>query len=70
MDKKTIIKALRSEKARDKIMQIVSEKYMARKIDFGDMIERIGVENARKIQAVVECAKRSVEYGFHAGISL
>ncbi|KAF5431653.1 hypothetical protein C5S39_05255 [Candidatus Methanophagaceae archaeon] len=36
----------------------------SRKIDFDDMIELIGVENARKIRAVVEGAKRSVEYGF------
>ena len=59
--KKAIIKALRSEKARDKIMKIVSGEYMDRKIEFVDMAELIGVENARNIRAVVEGAKRSVE---------
>ena len=62
----TIIKALRSEKARDKIMKIASEEYMDEKIEFEDMVELIGVENARKIRAVVEGAKRSVEEAFHA----
>jgi hypothetical protein len=63
--KEAIIKALRSEKARDKIMKIVSEEYMAGKIEFEDMIELIGVENAKKIRAVVEGAKRSFEGAFH-----
>jgi len=64
--KETIIKALRSEKARDKIMKIVSGEYMEGKIEFEDMVELIGVENARKIRAVVEGAKRSVEEASHA----
>ena len=64
--KEAIIKALRSEKARDKIMKIVSEEYMAGKIEFDDMIGLIGVENAKKIRAVVEGAKRSVEEASHA----
>jgi len=63
--KETIIKALRSEKARDKIMKIVSEEYMDGKIEFEDMVELIGVENAKKIGAVVEGAKRSIEEAFH-----
>jgi hypothetical protein len=64
--KETIIKALRSEKARDKIMKVVSEEYMDGKIEFEDAVELIGVENAKKIRAVVEGAKRSFEEGFHA----
>jgi len=64
--KKKIVKALRSEKARDKIMKIVSEEYMEREIEFEDMIELVGIENAKKIRAVVEGAKRSVEEKFHA----
>ena len=63
--KETIIKALRSEKARDKIMKVVSEEYMEGKIEFEDMVELIGVENAKKIGAVVEGAKRSIEEAFH-----
>jgi len=64
--KETIIKALRSEKARDKIMKVVSEEYMDRKIEFEDMVELIGIENAKKIRAVVEGAKRSFEEASHA----
>ena len=65
--KETIIKALRSEKARDKIMKVVSEEYMEGKIEFEDMVELIGIENAKKIRAVVVGAKRSVEEeGLHA----
>jgi hypothetical protein len=64
--KETIIKALRSEKARDKIMKVVSEEYMDGKIEFEDMVELIGIENAKKIRAVVGGAKRSVEEAFHA----
>jgi hypothetical protein len=64
--KETIIKALRSEKARDKIMNVVSEAYMVGKIEFDDMVELIGIENARKIRAVIEGAKRSVEEASHA----
>ncbi|MBA7558318.1 hypothetical protein ES705_51117 [subsurface metagenome] len=64
--KETIIKALRSEKARDKIMKVVSEEYMDEKIEFEDMVELIGIENAKKIRAVVEGAKRSVEEASHA----
>jgi len=65
--KETIIKALRSEKARDKIMKVVSEEYMDGKIEFEDMIELIGIENAKKIRAVVGGAKRSFEEeGLHA----
>ncbi|MGB2726913.1 MAG: hypothetical protein WBD09_00350 [Halobacteriota archaeon] len=64
--KETIIKALRSEKARDKIMKIVSEEYMDGKIEFDDMVELIGIENAKKIRVVVEGAKRSVDEVFHA----
>ncbi len=55
-----IIKALRSEKARDKIMKIVSEEYMEGEIEFEDMAELIGIENAKKIRAVVEGARRSI----------
>jgi len=64
--KETLIKALRSEKARDKIMRIVSEEYRAGKIEFEDMAELIGIENAKRVRAVVEGAKRSVEESFHA----
>jgi len=64
--KETITKALRSEKARDKIMKVVSEEYMEGKIEFEDMVGLIGIENARKIRAVVEGAKRSVEEASHA----
>ena len=64
--KETIIKALRSEKARDKIMKVVSEEYMDGKIEFEDMVELIGIENAKKIRAVVVGAKRSVEEASHA----
>jgi len=64
--KETIIKALRSEKARDKILKIVSEEYMVGKIEFEDMVELIGIANAKKIRAVVEGAKRSVEEASHA----
>ncbi len=64
--KEMIVKALRSEKARDKIMKIVSEEYMEGKIEFDDMIQLIGIENAKKIRAVVEGAKRSVEEASHA----
>ena len=55
-----IIKALRSEKARDKIIKIVSEEYMEGEIEFEDMAELIGIENAKKIRAVVEGARRSI----------
>ena len=64
--KETIIKALRSEKARDKIMKIVSEEYMEGKIEFEDIVELIGIENAKKIRAVVEGAKRSIEEASYA----
>jgi len=64
--KETIIKALRSEKARDKIMKVVSEEYMDGKIEFEDMVELIGIENAKKIRTVVVGAKRSVEEASHA----
>lgn len=64
--KEIIVKALRSEKARDKIMKIVSEEYMEGKIEFEDMVALIGIENAKKIRAVVEGAKRSFEEGVHA----
>ena len=64
--KETIIKALRSEKARDKIMKIVSEEYMEGKIEFEDMVELIGIENAKRIRAVVEGAKRSIEEASNA----
>ncbi|GEM_PF-5879558 len=64
--KETIIKALRSEKARDKIMKIVSEEYMEGKIEFEDMIELVGIENAKKIRAVVEGVKRSIREASHA----
>lgn len=64
--KETVIKALRSEKARDKIMKIVSEEYMGGKIEFEDMIELVGIENAKKIRAVVEGAKRSIREASHA----
>ena len=58
--KETIIKALRSEKARDKIMKVVSEEYMEGKIEFEDMVELIGVENAKKIRAVVGGGKKKL----------
>ncbi|MCK4399111.1 MAG: hypothetical protein KAV25_08985 [Methanophagales archaeon] len=64
--KETLIKALRSEKARDKIMKIVSEEYRAGKIEFEDMAELIGIENAKRVGAVVEGAKRSLEEVSHA----
>ena len=64
--KEAIIKALRSEKARDKIMKTVSKEYMEGKIEFEDMVELIGIENAKKISAVVEGAKRSIEEAVHA----
>jgi len=63
--KEKIVKALRSEKARDKIMKIVSEEYMEGEIEFEDMIELVGIENAKRIRAVVEGAKRSVEEKIH-----
>ena len=47
-------------------MKIVSEEYMEGKIEFDDMIQLIGIENAKKIRAVVEGAKRSVEEASHA----
>ena len=50
----------------DKIMKVVSEEYMDGKIEFEDMVELIGIENAKKIRAVVEGAKRSVEEASHA----
>ncbi|KAF5431103.1 hypothetical protein C5S35_18405 [Candidatus Methanophagaceae archaeon] len=64
--KEAIIKALRSEKARAKIMKIVSEDYIEGEIEFEDMTELIGIENAKKIRAVAEGAKRSIEDAFHA----
>jgi hypothetical protein len=64
--KEVIIKALRSEKARDKIMKIVSEEYMGGELEFEDMAELIGIENAKKIRAVVEGARRSIEEASHA----
>ena len=64
--KETIIKALRSEKARDKIMKIVPEEYMEGKIEFEDIVELIGIENAKRIRAVVEGAKRSIEEASYA----
>ena len=47
-------------------MKVVSEEYMDGKIEFEDMVELIGIENAKKIRAVVEGAKRSVEEASHA----
>jgi len=64
--KEAIIKALRSEKARAKIMKIVSEDYIGGEIEFEDMTELIGIENAKKIRAVAEGAKRSIEDASHA----
>ena len=64
--KEAIIKALRSEKARAKIMKIVSEDYIEGEIEFEDMTELIGIENAKKIRAVAEGAKRSIEDSSHA----
>ena len=41
---------------------------MEGKIEFEDMVELIGVEYARKIRAVVERAKRSVEEASHKSV--
>ncbi|MFO7967391.1 MAG: hypothetical protein R6U44_07310 [Archaeoglobaceae archaeon] len=59
--KEVIIKALRSESARDKIMKVVSEEYMEGKIEFDDMVELIGIKDAKRIKSVLEGAKRSIE---------
>ncbi len=60
------MKALRSEKTRHKVMTVVSEAYMNGRIDFDDMVDLIGVDNAKKIRAVVEGAERSMKEATNA----
>ncbi len=58
--KETLARVIRSESARNKIMKAVSDEYLEGKINFAEMVELIGFEDAEKIKAVVEGARMSI----------
>lgn len=64
--KKTVRQALRSERTRNKVMTIVSDAYMEEDIGFDEMVDLVGVDNAKKIRAVVMGAERSIKEASNA----
>jgi len=52
---------IRTEVARNKVMDIVASKYEQGGIDFSEMSSLVGYLNAKKIKSVVEGVERSFE---------